>query len=535
MTIIEFKDVSKTFFSQNLYKHVDLEINSSDKIALVGNNGTGKSTLIKLITGAEYPDRGTVTRDESAVITCFDQFGRVNLESKVQDLLDSPFKRVMAVQVELDAVSAQFTGDADNDEKVMEQYSKISDEFESLGGYSYIHVQSEFIDTFELTDKLDKKFKELSGGERQYIRLATTLFSESDLIILDEPLSFFDKRKTAWLTDYINGSPKAFLVISHNIDFIKTFSNKIFDIDNFEVGVYECTHPNFLKEKKIRIAESKKKNRETEEVIGTTEEAVEKKLKLLEKCNNKHAHAVILRRMRKELIRLQKERIKFSPEYQYDYIDAPEDVMITGKKSFEGPIVVLNDVMKEYPDKVLFKNGNLVVDRDTKICIVGENGSGKSSLLKIIAGLDTPTSGEVFINEKATIAFIEQEAIFPNENIYISQYLKDKTGLSDEFIEAAIDSLYNNEIEFRDKRIFMLSGGEKKRLEIFTNTLMETDLLIIDEPTTYMDDYSRTAIANMLLDYPGAVILVSHDKVLMRRIGFVTYDIRDNRFRVKNF
>ncbi|MGL6099765.1 MAG: ATP-binding cassette domain-containing protein, partial [Fusobacteriaceae bacterium] len=351
----------------------------------------------------------------------------------------------------------------------------------------------------------------------------------------DEPLSFFDKKKTAWLTDYINGSPKAFLVISHNIDFIRTFANRIFDIDNFEVGVYDCNHASFLKEKKVRIAADKKKNRETEEVIGTTEEAVEKKLKLLEKCNNKHAHAVILRRMRKELIRLQKERIKFSPEYQYDYLDAPEDVMITGKKSFEGPIVVLNDVMKEYPDKVLFKNGNLVVDRDTKICIVGENGSGKSSLLKIIAGLDTPTSGEVFINEKSTIAFIEQEAVFEDESIYISKYLKDKTGLSDEFIEAAIDTLYNNEIEFRDKRIFMLSGGEKKRLEIFTNTLMETDLLIIDEPTTYMDDYSRTAIANMLLDYPGAVILVSHDKVLMRRIGFVTYDIRDNRFRVKNF
>ncbi|MGL5596304.1 MAG: ATP-binding cassette domain-containing protein, partial [Cetobacterium sp.] len=148
--------------------------------------------------------------------------------------------------------------------------------------------------------------------------------------------------------------------------------------------------------------------------------------------------------------------------------------------------------------------------------------------------LDKPTSGEVFINEKATIAFIEQDTVFENENMYIKDYLKDKTGLSEEFIEAAIDNLYNNELEFRDKRIFMLSGGEKKRLEIFTNTLMETDLLIIDEPSTYMDDYSRTAIANMLLDYPGAVILVSHDKVLMRRIGFVTYDIRDNRFRIKN-
>lgn len=534
MNIVELKNVSKSFFSQNLYKHINLEINSGDKIAIVGNNGTGKSTLIKLVSGAETPDRGIVSKEEGAIISCFDQFGRVDLDSRVQDLLNSPFEKVMSIQAELDVVSTEFTGDMDNDEKTMEKYSKLSDEFESLGGYSYIHTQSEFIDTFGLNDKLNKKFRELSGGERQYIRLAITLFSNSDLIILDEPLSFFDKKKTAWLTSYIKNSSKAFLVISHNVDFIRSFATRIFDIDNNRVEIYDYDYPTYLREKKIRVAEDKRKNKETEEIIEETQEAIEKKLKLLERCNNKHAHAVILRRMRKELERLQRERIKFSPEYKYSYIEAPEEIMITEKKEFEGPIVVLKNVMKEYPDKVLYKDANLVVDRDTKICIVGENASGKSTLLRIIAGLDEPTSGEIFINEKATIAFIEQETVFENENIYIKDYLKDKTGLSEEFIEAAIDNLYNNELEFRDKRIFMLSGGEKKRLEILTNTLMETDLLIIDEPSTYMDDYSRTAIANMLLDYPGAVILVSHDKVLMRKIGFVTYDIRDNRFRIKN-
>lgn len=534
MNIVELKNVSKSFFSQNLYKHINLEINSGDKIAIVGNNGTGKSTLIKLVSGAETPDRGIVSKEEGAIISCFDQFGRVDLDSRVQDLLNSPFEKVMSIQAELDVVSTEFTGDMDNDEKTMEKYSKLSDEFESLGGYSYIHIQSEFIDTFGLNDKLNKKFRELSGGERQYIRLAITLFSNSDLIILDEPLSFFDKKKTAWLTSYIKNSSKAFLVISHNVDFIRSFATRIFDIDNNRVEIYDYDYPTYLREKKIRVAEDKRKNKETEEIIEETQEAIEKKLKLLERCNNKHAHAVILRRMRKELERLQRERIKFSPEYKYSYIEAPEEIMITEKKEFEGPIVVLKNVMKEYPDKVLYKDANLVVDRDTKICIVGENASGKSTLLRIIAGLDEPTSGEIFINEKATIAFIEQETVFENENIYIKDYLKDKTGLSEEFIEAAIDNLYNNELEFRDKRIFMLSGGEKKRLEILTNTLMETDLLIIDEPSTYMDDYSRTAIANMLLDYPGAVILVSHDKVLMRKIGFVTYDIRDNRFRIKN-
>ena len=181
----------------------------------------------------------------------------------------------------------------------------------------------------------------------------------------------------------------------------------------------------------------------------------------------------------------------------------------------------------------MYKDVNLAIHSDSKICIVGENGSGKSTLLRIMLGQEEPTSGEVFINETAKITYIAQETYFENEKISVFDYLSEKIGLSPDFIETAIDSLFNHEKEFRDKRIFMLSGGEKKRLEIFANILSDTDLLIIDEPSTYMDDYSRTTIASMLLAYDGAVILVSHDKFLMRQLDFETYDIRDRLFRKK--
>ncbi|MEG1808164.1 MAG: ATP-binding cassette domain-containing protein, partial [Cetobacterium sp.] len=164
MNIIEFKNVSKSFFTQNLYKNVDLEINSDEKIALVGNNGTGKSTFIKLIMDEQSPDRGKVIRNEDAIISCFDQFGKIDLNKKVEDLLNSPFEEVIAVQKELELVSSQFSDNSEENEKLLEKYAELSDRFESLGGYSYLHVQSEFIDIFELTDKLNKTFKELSGG-----------------------------------------------------------------------------------------------------------------------------------------------------------------------------------------------------------------------------------------------------------------------------------------------------------------------------------------------------------------------------------
>ncbi|MGL6065422.1 MAG: ABC-F family ATP-binding cassette domain-containing protein [Fusobacteriaceae bacterium] len=532
MNIIEFKDVSKSFFTQKLYKNVNLNIDSKDKIALIGNNGTGKSTLIKLIMDEENPDYGNIIINEESEIACFNQFGEVNLEKKIMDLLNIAFEKVISVQKEMELLGSQFTENNDDNEILLKKYSELSDEFESLGGYSYLHIQSEFIEVFELTDKLEKKFSELSGGEKQYIRLAIILFSQANLIILDEPLSFFDKKKTAWLSNYISESTKAFVIISHNIDFIKSFANKIFDIDNYSVTSYECNYNQFLKEKKIKLAEEKKNIQASNLVIDKTSKAVDKKYILLEKSENKHAQAVILRRMQRELYKLDKEKIERSPEYKYEYTAPPKEVFISSRE-IEEKIVTLTKVSKDYSGVMLYKDVNLEIIKNKKICIVGENGSGKSTLLKILMGKEAVSSGKVFLNDKAKISYIQQETVFVDETISIIDYLKKETGLSEDFVEVAVDTLYNNEIEFRDKRIFMLSGGEKKRLEIFASILSETDLLVIDEPTTYMDDYSRTTIVDMLLNYKGAIILVSHDKILLKKLNFETYDIRDKRVRIK--
>ncbi len=532
MEIIEFKNVSKFYLTQKLYDNVNFTINSKDKIAILGNNGVGKSTLLKLIMGEEFADDGEIVIDENTVISYFDQFGKIDLDKKVSELLDIPFEKVIKLQSELEEMAGKFSDENIDMDSLMEEYSKLNDEFESLGGYSYLHIQSEFSEIFGFSDKLERKFSELSGGERQYIRLAITLFNPSNLIILDEPLSFFDKNKTAWLTKFINESNKSFLIISHNIDFIRSFTKKVFHINNYSVTSYECDYNTFLKEKKLKLIEERKLNKSKDEIIERTEIASQRKLYLLEKTNAKHAQAVILRRMERELERLSNEKIEFSPEYKYEYTALPDEIYIKDRE-IEGAIINLSNVSKEFTDKVLYKNVNFTVGKDTKICLVGENGSGKSTLLKILLGKEAPSSGEVTINSKAKITYIEQENSFENEKLSVYEYLEEKIGLSPDFIESAIDTLFNYEKEFRDKRIFMLSGGEKKRLEIFANILLDTDLLVIDEPTTYMDDYSRTTIASMLLAYKGAVILVSHDKFLMRQLDFETYDIRDRLLRKK--
>lgn len=534
MNLIELKNISKSYFSQNLYKNVNLEINKGEKIALIGNNGVGKTTFLKLLLEIERANHGTIDKVENIKISYLEQHNIINDDTIVSNLLNEPFEHIIKVQSEMDEIGKQFTGIAKEDEITMKKYIKLSDEFDSLGGFSYLQKQAEFISIFGLNDKLNKVFKELSGGEKQYIRLALTLFSENDIIILDEPLSFFDKKRIKWLINYINESDKTFIIISHNINFITGFATKIFDIDNNTIESYMGGYETYIKEKKVRIADKKRQNNETEEEIQKLQSAIEKKLKILERCNNKHAHAIILKRMRKEIARLQKKRIKFSNNGNYNYLTTPEEAIFTKKHNFIAPIIIMNNITKMYDDVLLYKDVNFIMQSDTKICVVGENGSGKSTLLKIISGLENPTSGEINMDKRLKIAYIKQESKIQDENLYLTEFLKIKTGLSDEFLELAIDNLYNDEVNFKDKRVFMLSGGEKKRLEIFANILIESDVLIIDEPSTYMDEHSRTNIANMLLDYTGAVILVTHDKALMKKLNFDIYDIRDNRFRIKS-
>lgn len=529
--IIKFQEVSKYYFHQKIYENVNIEINKGDKSVIFGINGAGKSTLLKLINDEEQPTKGEVYVNPKYKIAIFNQFEKIDPTLTVQDLLNRPFEKLIFLQKEMERIGSLFNDNVAHNESLMDKYGQLTDEFEALGGYSYLHIQSEFANIFEFSDKLEKTFDILSGGEKQYIRLALTLFMESDLIILDEPLSFFDKKKTAWLLNYLKTTPKGVLLICHNIDFVRALVNKVFDISNYKVNEYTGNYNEFLKARKIFIAEEKKNNKKKEELIDTINKAISRKENLMERTENKRGHAVILRRLEKELEKLGESITEFAPEYKYNYTPIPQEAFISHRE-IENPLITLENISKNYKDKSLYNGVNLVINKNDKICIVGENGSGKSTLLKILTGEISPSTGNLYYNPKLKISCVEQEIHFKNTDITIIEYLKEKTGLSYEFLEAGIDLLYNNE-EFKEKKLSFLSGGEAKRLEIFLKTLEDSDILIIDEPTTFMDDYSRDVIAKMLLDYQGALIIVTHDKWLIKKIGFETYDIRDGLFRKK--
>ncbi len=249
MNLIEIKNLEMKYFERTLYKNVNLEINEGDKIILLGENGKGKSTLIKLITDEESQTKGEIIRKEDLTISVLNQFSPIDEGLSVQEILDIPFKRVIEASRELEELGLKMA----ESEEYFDAYMSKNEEFEALGGYDYVLTQEKFIRAFDFSEILDRPFSTLSGGEKQYMLLAVALFDEGELIILDEPITFFDKKKSKWLVEFINESHKTFLIVAHDEDFVKKVSTKIFDIDNNEIKSYETSYVKYLKEKEHYI------------------------------------------------------------------------------------------------------------------------------------------------------------------------------------------------------------------------------------------------------------------------------------------
>ncbi len=525
MNIIEIKNLEMQYFEKVLYNNVNLEINKGDKIALLGENGKGKSTLINLITGKEIQTNGTITIADDLKMSVLNQFSPIDEGLTVKEILDIPFTKIINVSKELEELSLKI---ADNDE-LFDDYLKKSEEFESLGGYDYIVTQEKFIKSFDFEKLLDRQFKTLSGGEKQYMLLAVALFDEGEFVILDEPVTFFDKKKSKWLVEFINSSIKTFLIVAHDEDFVKKVATKIFDIDNNEIISYDTNYENYLKEKQQYIEQLIEKNAEIDEKLEIKRLAVIRKLKWIEQTEDKHSHAVTVRRLEKEIEKLENEKFVFEEETDYEYTI----------KEFEPPVnmaltdeiwIKLTDACAYYEDTLLYSNVNFTFNKNDRIVITGENGAGKSTFLNILLEKKDLTSGDIFISDNVEVGYISQDIFFEDDKLTVFDYCKNICRVGDVILEEYIDKVFDNDKDFRIKRLYMLSGGESKRLQILSYILKGVNLLILDEPTTFMDEYSKTKLMELLKHFSGGIILVTHDLPLIRTITYDRYRIENKRF-----
>ena len=467
MNLLTLENISKSYTERMLFDHINLGINDGDKIGVIGINGTGKSTLLKIIAGLEEADEGTVTKGNKLRISYLPQ-------TPVFDEAKSILVHVTEGQT------------------AKENYRNIT-------GEARVMLQK-----FGITNS-EESTSTLSGGQKKRVALVRALLTESDLLILDEPTNHLDSDMIEWLEDYLRKWKGSFIMITHDRYFLDRVTNKIVELDKGKLYSYQTNYSGFIALKAER-----------EEMVLATE----RKAKTLFKTELDWMQRGARARSTKQKAHIQRfEALRDREKIQVDKtveINALSSRM--GKKTIE-----LHDISKHYNDKVLFMPFSYIFLPTDRIGIVGQNGCGKSTLLNIITGNCKPDTGSIELGITMKIGYFSQENEALNPNSTVLQYIRDtaeyiKTKEGTLSASAMCEQfLFDGSMQYT--KIEKLSGGEKRRLYLLKVLMEAPNVLILDEPTNDLDIQTLTILENYLSDYQGIVITVSHDRYFLDKLA----------------
>lgn len=340
-----------------------------------------------------------------------------------------------------------------------------------------------------------------------------------------------DEKKIKWLINYIKFSNKTFIIISHDEYLIKNIANKVVSIANKEVILFPYAYKRYLEEEERYKSNKQQTNKTTDKEILRKIETIAKKIEWMKKAENKHRHAVTVKRLQKEIEKLEKEKFEFENNtYSYKYESR-------NKKVEKRMYVNVNEIKKSYGYKTVLSNCSLNIYSDSKIVIVGENGSGKTTLLKMIAGEELPEEGYVIIDNNVSIGMVKQDFLIETDST-ILDYCIMKSGKGINIVEEALGKLFDERKIDIHSKVSILSGGERKRLEIMAEIISKPDVLILDEPTVYMDEYSKKHIFELIDSFNGAVLIVTHDNEWIPKLlinGFNILCMNSGHLEAYNF
>ncbi|GFZ34464.1 ABC transporter ATP-binding protein [Clostridium zeae] len=507
MNLLTIENVSKSYSEKKLFNNISFGINEGDKIGIIGVNGTGKTTFLKVVSGVEVPDEGKVVKGNSVRVEYLSQSPDFNPESTVLEQVfrgDTPLMKLIR-QYEKAMESHTATG---------EEIMKLTSQMDSLNAWSIESDAKAILNKLGVSD-FNAKVGNLSGGQRKRIALAAVLISPCDLLILDEPTNHLDNDTIDWLEQYLNKRKGALLMITHDRYFLDRVVNEIIELDKGNLYTYKGNYSDFL-EKKV----------EREEMELASEK---KRQNLLRK------ELAWIRRGAKARSTKQKARIdRFEElsEQKLDIDNSKVEISVAstrlGKK-----VIEVNSISKSFGDRKLIDDFSYILLRDDRVGIIGPNGMGKSTLINIISGKLKPDSGEVEVGETVKIGAFSQETYHMDDSLRVIDYIREGA----EFISneegyklSASQMLERFKFPPADQwtPISKLSGGEKRRLYLLRVLMEAPNVLILDEPTNDLDIETLTILEDYLDEFPGAVISVSHDRYFLDRMATKIFSFEGN-------
>ncbi len=510
-------DISKNFGTQKVFSGVDLIVGSKDRIGIIGPNGTGKSTLLKIITGQEENDGGDISKNKSIRVGYLPQETHWNsLENEIIDEMrtaDPRMSGLLAKKKEYENIMSD-SERPDIDEKIRE-YGKVVEEFENLGGYAYENLAEETLKKFNFPeDDWNRSVKSLSGGERTRLALSKIMINNPNLLVLDEPTNHLDLATIEWLEKFLKEWPMAIIIVSHDKRFLDSICTNIFELRKEGSKRYPFNYSGYLLEKeKMKEAEA--------EAFKRQEKYLEKQEEFIERFRYKATKARAVQSRIKMLDKIEKVE---APEADHKKIKINLDL----GEDFPTKVMVIENLFfgaKNFPLAIL--EGTWEIGKKDKIGIIGPNGAGKSTLLKTLLGKIEPLDGKIRISGRVKIGYYAQshEELDPSKSIF--DEVQSKTGCSHQEIRNILGSLlFSGEDVF--KSVSDLSGGERARVAIAELILNESNMLFLDEPTNHLDLDSKNCVIDVMTRYGGPIMMVSHDRDVLEKVCNVIWEFRDN-------
>lgn len=517
--MLSINNLSFYFGSRPLYQNASIHIKPKDRIGLIGANGTGKSTLLRLIVGEYQPDEGTISKSGECTIGFLNQdLLSYQTNDSILSVAMQAFERENALQKQIDKILHEM--EHNYSDELVNKLTRLQEEFDMLGGYTIQSKTEEILEGLGFsTQDLERPLREFSGGWRMRVMLAKLLLQNPSLLMLDEPTNHLDMPSIQWIENYLNNYEGAVIIVSHDRQFLDTAVNMIVEVAQQKLNVYAGNYSFFVEEKSMRNEIQKGAYENQQAKIRQTE-------RFIERFRSKATKA-----------RQVQSRIK-----SLDRMDVIDDVIDESAKvnfrfNFKQQtgrfIMHLEHVSKAYGEKLILKDSHAVIERGDKIALIGANGKGKSTLLRIIAGTEA-IQGERRLGYNVNFSFYAQhqlEALNVENAILdeLKQAGSDKTEMELRSVLGCF--LFSNEEVF--KKIKVLSGGEKSRVALARTLISEANFLLLDEPTNHLDMQSVNILIQALQQYEGSYVVVSHDRHFVSHVANKIWYIED--YQIKEY
>jgi ATPase subunit of ABC transporter with duplicated ATPase domains len=512
MIELNINNLTKFYGANKIFENISLEVKTGERIGLIGQNGCGKTTIMKILMGLEDSQGGEISVRKDNKVGYLNQIPVYEENTTTMDVIRMAFQTVYTLRKQMEELEIQM-GHLEGIflDKSVNQYSRLLEQYELAGGYDLEIKINKITEGLQITDNLkEMSFDQLSGGEKTRVILAKILLEEPDILLLDEPTNHLDLVTIDWLEGFLKEYRGAALIISHDRYFLDSVVSKIIELEFDHAEVYLGNYSYFVVEKERRFLIEFKNYQNQQKKIDRMEHQIER----YRIWGVMRDSEVMFKRAKELEKRLEKIEVMKRP-----ILDKRKIRLNNNATGRSGKIVLeLTNVCKSFGDRSLLQEVNINIFYQDSACIIGENGSGKTTLLKMILGEFAPEQGVIRIGSQVSIGYLPQHVEYLDEEQTMLEYFANLHNLTNGAARSLLAKVlfFNEDV---NKKIKFLSGGEKSRLKLCSLTFEGVNLLILDEPTNHLDVDSREVLEETLSEFEGTLLFVSHDRYFINKLA----------------